>query len=92
MVLITHHMDEAAQADRLIVMNDGSVIADGHAQDRIPAGGRAERGGADRAGHHRPALPSCAKLGVDVPLDALSVEECAAAISPGQFVRNTTVK
>ncbi len=29
-VLITHHMDEAAQADRLIVMNDGSVIADGH--------------------------------------------------------------
>ena len=38
-VLITHHMDEAALADRLIVMNDGNVIADGAPKDRIPAGG-----------------------------------------------------
>ena len=28
-VLITHHMDEAAQADRLVVMAKGKVIADG---------------------------------------------------------------
>ena len=28
-VLITHHMDEAAQADRLIVMAKGKVVADG---------------------------------------------------------------
>ena len=28
-VLITHHMDEAARADRLIVMDQGQVIADG---------------------------------------------------------------
>ena len=28
-VLITHHMDEAAQADRLIVMNKGKVVQDG---------------------------------------------------------------
>ncbi len=28
-VLITHHMDEAAQADRLVVMAKGRVIADG---------------------------------------------------------------
>ena len=28
-VLITHHMDEAAQADRLVVMTKGRVIADG---------------------------------------------------------------
>ena len=28
-VLITHHMDEAAQADRLIVMAKGRVAADG---------------------------------------------------------------
>ncbi len=27
-VLITHHMDEAAQADRLVVMSKGKVIAD----------------------------------------------------------------
>ena len=28
-VLITHHMDEAAQADRLVVMAKGKVVADG---------------------------------------------------------------
>ena len=28
-VLITHHMDEAAQADRLVVMAGGHVVADG---------------------------------------------------------------
>lgn len=28
-VLITHHMDEAAQADRVIVLNKGSIAADG---------------------------------------------------------------
>ena len=28
-VLITHHMDEAAQADRLVVMAKGRVVADG---------------------------------------------------------------
>lgn len=28
-VLITHHMDEAAQADRLVVMSKGRVVADG---------------------------------------------------------------
>ena len=28
-VLITHHMDEAAQADRLVVMSGGHIIADG---------------------------------------------------------------
>ena len=28
-VLITHHMDEAAQADRLVVMTKGKVVADG---------------------------------------------------------------
>ena len=28
-VLITHHMDEAAQADRLVVMSKGQIVADG---------------------------------------------------------------
>lgn len=28
-VLITHYMEEAAEADRVIVMNDGKIIADG---------------------------------------------------------------
>ena len=28
-ILITHYMDEAAEADRIIVMNQGEIIADG---------------------------------------------------------------
>ena len=28
-VLITHYMDEAAQADRLLVMSQGQVVMDG---------------------------------------------------------------
>ena len=43
-VLITHHMDEAAQADRLVVMAKGRVVADGTPRDHraavaAPAGG-----------------------------------------------------
>ena len=44
-VLITHHMDEAAQADRLVVMAKGRVVADGTPQTGVPGcGGPALRG------------------------------------------------
>ena len=33
-VLITHHMDEAAEADRVIVMDDGRIVAGRHAPRR----------------------------------------------------------
>ena len=33
-VLITHHMDEAAMADRVVVMDSGSVVMDGTPRDR----------------------------------------------------------
>ena len=78
-VLITHHMDEAAQADRLIVMAKGKVVADGtpkevfsHVEDLKAVG---------------LAVPNTTELlwqlrqeGLDVPLDALSDAECAAAL------------
>ena len=32
-VLITHHMDEAAKADRVVVLNKGKVAADGHPKE-----------------------------------------------------------
>ena len=48
-VLITHHMDEAAQADRLVVMTKGRVIADGP-----PAAGVPGRGGPALRGAHCP--------------------------------------
>ena len=32
-VLITHYMDEAAQCDRVVVMDDGKIILDGTARE-----------------------------------------------------------
>ncbi len=78
-VLITHHMDEAAQADRLVVMAKGRVVADGTPREVFSAGGGAEGRGPHRARDHR-AVVAAAPGGVDVPLDALSDEECAQAL------------
>ena len=78
-VLITHHMDEAAQADRLVVMSKGKVVADGTPKEVFS---------------HVEALKSvgltvpetvelCGTLrrdSLDLPLDALSDEECAQAL------------
>lgn len=78
-VLITHHMDEAAQADRLVVMTKGRVIADGPPRQVFQ----------DVEGLRSVGLtvPDTTQLlwelrqeGLDVPLDALSDEECAQAL------------
>ncbi len=39
-VLITHFMDEAAQADRIIIMDDGHVVLDGAPKDVFLHGGK----------------------------------------------------
>lgn len=40
MVLITHYMEEVVDADRVIVMDDGHIVMDGHAEgDFLPRGG-----------------------------------------------------
>ena len=78
-VLITHHMDEAAQADRLIVMAKGRVVADG-----APKKGVSDVEGLKAVGLTVPyttqLLWELRQEGCDVPLDALSDQECAAAL------------
>ena len=78
-VLITHHMDEAAQADRLVVMAKGKVIADGTPKEVFP-----DVEGLKAVGL---TVPDTTELlwqlrqdGLDLPLDALSDEECAQAL------------
>lgn len=44
-VWITHFMEEAAQADRLLVMSDGAVAMPGHAARGVPAGAGRPRAG-----------------------------------------------
>ena len=78
-VLITHHMDEAMDADRLIVMNDGRMVMDGTpAQvftrvDELRAMGLAAPDTVE-------LLYALRQGGMDVPLTALTVDECADAI------------
>ncbi|MCF2676554.1 MAG: energy-coupling factor transporter ATPase [Flintibacter sp.] len=78
-VLITHHMDEAAQADRLVVMAKGKVIADGTPKEVFQ-----DVEGLKAVGL---TVPDTTELlwqlrqdGLDLPLDALSDEECAQAL------------
>ncbi len=78
-VLITHHMDECIDAHRLIVMADGRIIADGSPREVFPQVELLRGTGMDV-----PATVGLAwelrKAGYDMPLDALSVEECAEAL------------
>ena len=78
-VLITHHMDEAAQADRLVVMAKGKVIADGEPKKVFQ-----DVEGLKAVGltvpHTTELLWQLRQEGLDLPLDALSDEECAQAL------------
>ena len=78
-ILITHHMNEAEDADRVIVMDDGKVAMDGTPRqvftrvDELRSIGLTVPDTVD-------LLDRLQKDGWEVPLDALTVEECADAI------------
>lgn len=78
-VIITHHMDEAAMADRVVVLDKGKVAADGAPKDVFFQ--------VDLLHEIGLASPDtvelCWKLneiGMGLPLDALSVDECAQTL------------
>lgn len=78
-VLITHHMNEAMEADRAIVMNKGRIAMDGTPRavfakvEELRALGLAAPDTVE-------LLYELRSRGIDVPLDAMTVEECADAI------------
>ena len=78
-VLITHHMDEAAKADRVVVLHKGKVAADG-----TPKQVFAQVELLHSIGLASPeTVELCWELnrqGFSLPLDALSPEECAQAL------------
>ena len=79
-VIITHHMDEAAQADRLVVMAKGKVVADGTPKDVFQNVEHLKAVGLT-VPETTELLWQLRKEGLDVPLDALSDEECAKVLS-----------
>lgn len=78
-VLITHHMDEAILADRVVVMNEGRVAMDGTPTEVFTR--------VEELNDMGLTVPDTVQLlyrlraaGYDVPLDALDVESCADAV------------
>ena len=78
-VLITHHMDEAAQADRVVVLNKGTVAADGTPREVFSQVKLLHSIGL--------AAPQGVELcwalnqqGYQLPLTTLEPEECAQAL------------
>ena len=79
-VLITHHMNEAELADRVVVMDSGRVAMDGTPRE-VFAQVDALRSMGLTVPDTVDLLDRLQKDGLDVSLDALTVEECADAIA-----------
>ena len=79
-VLITHHINEAEDADRVIVMDDGQVVLDGGPREVFT---RVEtlRSMGLTVPDTIDLLDRLRRDGVAVPPDALTVEECVDAIA-----------
>ena len=83
-VLITHHMSEAAEAQRVVVMAEGKIVADGKPGE-VFSQVELLRGVGLGVPDTTALLYELRKCGYDLPLDALSVEECAKAILSHSF-------
>ena len=78
-VLITHHMREAIDADRVVVMSEGAVVADGTPKAVFPQVELLRAVGLD-VPETTGLLHGLRQAGLDVPLDALHIKDCAQAI------------
>ena len=78
-VLITHHMREAIDADRVVVMNEGKVIAD-DTPKKVFSQVELLRSVGLTVPETTDLMFELNQEGWDLPLDALSVEDCAQAI------------
>ena len=78
-VLITHHMDEAVRAGRVIAMAEGRIVADGTPKEVFSRPQALRDVGLD-VPETTQLLLALRENGVDLGLDALSVPECARRI------------
>ena len=78
-VLITHHMDECVNADRLVVMSNGHIVADGTPAQVFSQVELMESEGLDVPDTTR-LLYELKKEGVELSLEALSPADCAEEI------------
>ena len=79
-VLITHHMEECVGADRVIVLSNGAVVADGAPKQVFPQVDLLQKEGLTAPVTVR-LLDALRAHGMDVPIDALTVSDCADAVA-----------
>lgn len=80
-ILITHYMDEAVQADRVIVMDSGSILTEGAPREVFSH--------VELLKQHQLDVPQATELvyrlkasGFDLPDCVLDIEECVTALEP----------
>jgi ABC-type cobalt transport system, ATPase component len=80
-VLITHYMDEAVQADRVLVMDSGKILTEGTPREVFSQ--------VELLKKHALDVPQSTDLidrlrssGYDLPDGVLNIEECVAALEP----------
>lgn len=78
-VLITHHMDEAARAQRVVVLDRGEIAADGPPKKVFSQVELLHRLGLS-APETVELCWQLRKAGQELPLDTLTIEECAQAL------------
>lgn len=80
-VLITHYMDEAVRAGRVIVMDNGRILTEGTPEEVFSQ--------VERLKHHQLDVPQATELiyrlrasGYPLPECVLTIEDCVAALEP----------
>lgn len=79
-ILITHFMDEAALADRLIVMNEGKIVADGSPKEVFSNPEKISSAGLELT---YPAMLAVAlkEKGISLEGSVIDEEDCVAAVA-----------
>jgi energy-coupling factor transport system ATP-binding protein len=78
-ILITHYMDEAVQADRVIVMDDGHIVMDGTPREVFVQVDKVKSYGLDVPQATEIAY-ELRKKGIDIPADIMTAEEMVGAV------------
>ena len=76
---ITHYMDEAARADRVVIINDGKLAADGTAHEIFSRVDFLHEIGLE-APQGTELLHSLSREGIDVPYGKITEDECFDAL------------
>lgn len=78
-VLITHYMDEAVKADRVVVMDDGKILLDGTPKEVFPQVELLKSVGLD-VPQVTELIYELKKEGLDLPDDVLTEDECVEVL------------